>query len=82
MTVIDQLFDSEQFFRVKIKVPKAEADNIRRFLLALGFSRDATTIEDGFGTVFNVRFWDKRIREKHVAAALTEMDLLFREEIA
>lgn len=82
VTVIEQLHDAEEFMRAKIRVPKAEAETIKAFLEALGFARDTTTIEDGFGTVFTVRFWDRRVRIRHVGNELGEMDLLFREEIA
>lgn len=81
VTVIDQLFNRELYIRAKIKVPNAEADTIAGFLEAVGFARDTFSLEDAFAVVRTVRFWDRRIRRNHIAGGLTEMDLLFRQEV-
>lgn len=81
VTVVDQAFGEESFFRAKIKIPQAEAKTIRNYLLAVGFARDTFSMIDGFGVTHTVRFWDKRVRRRNIAGGLVEMDLLFREEI-
>lgn len=81
VTVVEQEFGEEQFFRAKIKVPRTEALQIRDYLKAKRFAGETFTYKDGFGVSFTVRFWDRRVRRRNVAGGLTEMDLLFREEL-
>ena len=82
ITVVEQGFASELFFRAKIKVPRDEGTKIRDFLLAKGYASETFTYIDGFGTSFTVRFWDRRVRRRNIGGSLVELDLLFRQEIA
>ena len=82
VTVVDQIYTRETFFRAKVRIPKDEADVIVGYLTdGVGFARDTFSLEDGFGVTFTVRFWDRRLRKKTISSNLIELDLLFREEI-
>ena len=81
IVVTEQAFSSEVYFRVKIKVPRGEARDIRGFLRGVGYARDTFTYEDGFGVAHTVRFMDSKIRRRNIAGGLVELDLLLREEV-
>ena len=81
VTVVEQAFtEREEFFRAKVKIPRAEGEDLANFLDAKGFARDTFTYKDGFGVSFTVRFWDRRIRKRYITGGLMELDLLFRKE--
>jgi hypothetical protein len=80
--IVEHPYAKEEFLRVKVKLPKIEADTIAGYLEdGVGFARETTTIEDGYGKTFVVRYWDKRVRRTVVASNVVELDLLFRKEV-
>jgi hypothetical protein len=82
VTVVDQVYARETFFRAKVRLPKEEADTIVGYLTdGVGFARDTLSLTDAWGIVHTVRFWDRKIKKRVISANLVELDLLFREEV-
>ena len=70
-----------RFLKGKFKVPRAEADDIERFLTwGVRFAATAFTVVDDFGTSWSVRYWDRVCKKKFVAADVVLMELTFRVE--
>lgn len=82
VTVAAKGYLREVFLRAKVKVGKDEADQIESFLTyGMDFATGTFNLTDGYGDVYVVRFWDKRVRKRASAANLVELDLLFRQEV-
>lgn len=82
IVVTEKPYNKTRFIRAVIKVPFAEGLQISTFLSSgVRFKAIPFIIKDGFGQTWNVRFWDKRVREKHLAGGPVLLDLLFRVEV-
>ena len=72
-----------QMFKVKIRVPRAEALNIRGYLrTGVKFAAIPFTLVDDYGSSWQVRFWDRKVLMRTTRGnSLVEMVMTFREEV-
>lgn len=81
VVVHERPFDTE-YIRAVIKCQLDEARVISGYLRnGVRYRAIPFTIVDGFGTSRLVRFWDRRVRSRHLGANRVELDLLFRQEV-
>ena len=71
----------EKFIRAVCKCSVDEARALEGFLTdGMQYKAITFVLVDGLGSERLVRFWDDRVRRKHLGGNRVELDLLFREE--
>jgi hypothetical protein len=82
VVVAEKTANSVEYIRAVIKEPIDNGMNISNYLkYGVRFKAIPFTVQDDYGTTWLVRFWDRRVKRRHLGGDLVELDLLFRIEV-
>jgi len=73
---------TERFFRIRCKLPRAEAAKIITYIEnSLRYQAETVAVIDGYGVTRTMRYWSDEVDATTLGGAIIELDLPFRQEV-